>query len=232
MDKILQKFKTFFKNKRYQYTAIVVGVIIIALLIYIFDLFPDLAKKFGFGQKGKVIEENLIIPDTKKVTVIEGRFASQGIYQTPLVPKSDKDRIIVPNAIITIKGSHDISRNEAEKWSADVKPIFIKSLGAITLEGKSGAWQVVFGSKAKKSGYEIIVQGDKIIFQKEISSDSFGYDLPISWRDSDKVISVLQILPQFSDATISAISLYYNTDGKVWRYILTTSRGLTSTSAQ
>lgn len=219
----------FFQNKKITYLEIaVVAVILAVAVIYFFNL-------FGWGEKisvmvrnGKVIEENLVIPQTEKAVVNEGRVVNEGAYQTPLVPKSDEERIIAPLAELTLKGSYNVSINEAKKWSDDAKLVFIKSLGAVTLEGKSSQWQIIFGSKNKKKGYEIIVQKDKIVSQKEIFSDSFGYDLPDNWRDSNYAVGTLQATPQFSDATVSSINFYYNVDGKKWSYALSTSRGTTS----
>ena len=221
--------RIFFQNKKIIYVIIAIVIVLTIGIIYIFDLLPESLKKtIFFGPKGTVIEENLVIPNTEKIAVVEGRFVSPGTYQTPLVPKSDAEEIIAPKAVYTARNGYDVSINEARKWSADAKLIFIKSLGAITLEGKSSQWQIVFGSKTKKKGYEIIIQADKVVSQKEIPSDSFGYDLPKNWYDSGEAIKSLQTMPQFSDAAVSSISFYYNTDGKNWGYGLATSRGTTS----
>ncbi len=218
-----------FQNKKVIYAAVaVIAILIVLAAIYFFGWFPDLGRKLKILPPGKVIEENLVIPDTQKVAVIEGRLVNTEAYKTPLVPKSDEERVIVPKAVFTVRNSYDVSINEARKWSEDAKLVFIKSLGAVTLEGKSSQWQIAFGSKSKKKSYEIIIQGDKIVSQKEIESDSFGYDLPKNWYDSGAVIVSLQALPQFSDATVSSINFYYNTDGKKWGYALATSKGTTS----
>lgn len=232
MDQIIQKLKTFFENKKYRYATIVAGVIIFVLIIYFFNLFSVLEKIIQFGPQARVINDKPIIPKTERINFIDGRIIQKGDYNTPLVPKNEGEKVVVVKAKLTLKGSYDSSVVKATEWIQDAKLVFIKSLGAVDLGGKSSQWQIIFGSKTKKAGYEIIIQEDRIISQKEIKSDSFGYDLPSNLIDSDKIISILQILPHFSDATVSAVSLYYNTDGKVWRYILATSRGPTSTSAQ
>ncbi|MEK7149901.1 MAG: hypothetical protein AAB757_02945 [Patescibacteria group bacterium] len=229
MDKIIQKLKTFFENKQNRYVAgIIFGVIIIALFIYFFNLFPVLEKIIQFGSQVKVIDDELVIPQTERVSPADGRIIQKGSYDTLLVPKSEEEEVLVVKAKLTVKGSYDSAIVRAKEWSDDAKLVFIKSLGAIDLGGKSSGWQIVFGSKTKKTGYEIIIQADKIISQKEIKSNSFGYDLPKNWYDSNSAIASLQGLPQFSDATVSSINFYYNLDGKKWGYALSTSRGTTS----
>ncbi len=184
------------------------------------------------ASRAKVIQENLVIPDTKNITGGEGRTVTEGSVEVQLVPKSEDEKVIVSKAVLTVKGSYDLAAPEAVKWSADAKLVFVKSLGAVTLEGKSSQWQIAFSAKSKQKGYEIIIQADQIVSQKEIDSTAVGADLPKTWSDSDGAIKSLQDLPQFSDATISSINLYYNADGKIWRYALSTSRGTTTMSVQ
>lgn len=184
-------------------------------------------------EKPKVVEEKLIIPETQEITGGEGRVIDQGPVEVPLVPKSEGEKVVVSNAILSVKGSYNLAIAEAKKWADDAILVFVKSLGAVTLEGKSSQWQLAFFSEAKQNkGYEIIIQGDQIVSRKEIDSVANGADLPSAWKDSSEIVVSLQELPQFSDATISSINLYYNTDGKIWRYVLSTSRGNTSMSAE
>lgn len=184
-------------------------------------------------EKPIVIEENLVVPETEKITGTEAKIIEKGAVEILLMPKSEGDKVIVTKAVLTAKGGYDLAIAEAEKWSSDVKPVFIKSLGAVTLEGKSSQWQLVFSSKSKiKKGYEVIIQADQIVSKKEVDSTAIGGDLPINFKDSADAIKVLQDLPQFFGATLSVISLYYNTDGKVWRYTFSTSNGATSVAAQ
>lgn len=207
--------------------TVLLVVIIAALSVWIFK--PELIEKARVEiQGGKVIEEKIVIPETTRVTVEEARIPSGDGYAVPLVPKTNEEHIIVGKAVLTIKGSYDIAAKEGIKWSPDARLVYIKSLGAVTIEGKSSTWQIAMGSKTKKKGYEVIVQEDKIISQKEIESNSYGFDLPNEWYDSNDAVVSLQTLPQFSDATISSLSFYYNTDGKRWGYAFATSRGTTS----
>lgn len=232
MDQIIQILKNLFKDNRNRYIAvIIVGVIMIALIIYFFNPFnvlPALKKIIQSSPDIKVIDDQPIIPQTEQVGFIDGRIIQKGDYDTFLFPNSEREAVVIVKAKLTVKGSYDLAVVKAREWSPDIKLIFIKSLGAIDLEGKSSGWQIVFGSKAKKSGYEIIVQADQVISQKEIKSDLFGYDLPENWYDSNEAIKSIQSLPQFSSATISAINFFYSNDAKQWRYGLATSIGNSS----
>lgn len=221
--------------------AVIILIALAALGVYMF--YPQAFKFLPTSQttierdnKPKVIEETLIIPQTEKIIGSEGRFSDEtkeGNIETPLVPKTEAEKVIVLKAILTVKGSYDVAISEARKWASDAAPVFIKSLGAVTLEGKSSQWQLVFSSVIKKDkGYEIVIQGDGIVSQKEINSKAVGAILPENLKDSAEAISVLQDLPQYSDAALTAISLYYNADMKKWRYNMTTSEEATTVPAQ
>ena len=147
------------------------------MILYFFGIKPsDLAKELGLQkEKPQVIEETLVIPDTQKITGVEGRMVSEGSVQVPLVPKSEAEKVIVSKAVLTVKGSYDKAKSEAETWSKDAKLVFVKSLGGITLEGKSSQWQLAFSSATKSGkGYEIVIQTDQIVSKKEIDSKAIG----------------------------------------------------------
>lgn len=206
--------------------AAVAGVIIFVIVVYIFDLFPDWIKKIKFGNKGEIIIENLIIPDTQKIIGVDGRFTSPGVARVKLNPKNEAEMVIVPNAILTVKGVYDKVLPEALIWQKDINLSFIKSLGSVNLEGKSSQWQVIFVSAQK--GYEIIVQGNKIVSKKEIEATVIvGGETPknFSERDSNWAIGQITPIPQFSEASISAINFFYNSDAKAWDYGIANSFG-------
>lgn len=221
-------------------------IIILAVIIVIalgvlgaYIIFPDAFKSLTRPateikkEQPKVIEETLVIPQTEKITGTEGRTIEEGNVNVPLVPKSEGEKVIVSKAVLTVKGAYTLASAEALKWSPDAKLVFVKSLGAVTLEGKSSQWQLAFSSAANKAkGYEVIVQSDQIVSKKEIDSTAVGADMPANLNDSDVAVQILAEMPQFSDATISTINLYYNADGKIWRYALSTSKGTTSVIAQ
>ena len=181
------------------------------------------------ARKARVIQEKLTIPNTTSFTGAEGRVVEQGSVAMALVPKSDAERVIVPGAELSVKGAYDLARPEAGRWSSGAKLVFIKSLGAITLEGKSSQWQIAFSSTAKKnSGYEIIIQKNQIVSQKEIESAATGTDVPVNWFDSGEAIKTIQDMPQYNNASVSAINFFYNFDAKEWKYGISTSAGVTS----
>jgi hypothetical protein len=106
---------------------------------------------------------------------------------------------------------------------------FIKSLGTVTLEGKSSQWQAVFFiPKGSSKSYEIIIQEDKIVSAKAVSGNAVGEELPGTWFDSGEALKRLAEMPQFEDCTIYAIGFAYDTDGKKWRYAVATNLGITS----
>ena len=183
------------------------------------------------ARKARVIQEKLTIPDTTSFTGAEGRVVDQGSVAVALVPKSDAEKVIVPEAELSVKGSYDFAQPEASKWSSDAKLVFIKSLGAVTLDGKSSQWQIAFSSKTKKNrGYEIIVQKNQIVSQKEIESAAIGEEVPANFanRDSSWAIARLADIPQFQTASITAIVFSYNQDANGWDYIIPNSFGKTA----
>ena len=179
-------------------------------------------------EKPKVIEEKLVIPETQKITGAEGRVVNEGSVAVPLVPENESEKVVVYKAVLTVKGSYNLAASEAQKWSSDAKLVFIKSLGAITLEGKSSQWQLAFSSVIKKGkGYEVIIQGDQIVSKKEIESSAKGVDFPMNMLDSGEFVKKLQERPTFSDATLSSFLLAStpeSTDVKWW-FSISTSKG-------
>lgn len=216
--------------------VIVIALGALGLYVYYPDLFKGLMTREPSKiekKQPKIIQEELVIPETKEITAGRARVVEEGSVKVSLVPKDEGEKVIVAKAVLTVKGAYGLALVEAQKWAADAKLIFVKSLGAVTLEGKSSQWQVAFSSTSKKDkGYEVIIQADQIASKKEIDSAAVGADVPANLSDSDTAIQILAEMPQFSDATISTINLYYNADGKIWRYALSTSRGTTSVLAQ
>lgn len=179
---------------------------------------------------GEVVDEHFFIPDTRMIEFNEGSIISPGVYNTKLVPATSEERIIVTTAKLSLKQSYNLALPSVTKWSSDAKLVFIKSLGVLTLEGRTGEWQVIFSSVIKQRDYELIIQEDKIVAQKEIMSKVVGYDLPLNWYDSNDAILSLQSLPQFSSDSISSISFYHNPDQSYWAYGLAIAEGQKTTS--
>lgn len=173
-----------------------------------------------------VVDEKLVIPETTKVVPNAGRTVEQGIIDAPLNP--DRGEVVSARAILTLKGGYDKALIEALVWAPDAALVFEKSLGVLTAEGKSGEWQVTFGSKAKKAGFEVLVYGDTIAAKKEIHSTIYGFALPQNWYDSGDALLSLYSSPRYKEATVSSINFYYDTDEKKWSYVLATSNGTNS----
>ena len=216
---------------------VIVGAVLLILAVgalAVWFFMPEIIEKTKIDlQGGKIINEQLVVPETKEFTAIEGTTVHQSPIQVPLNPENNAEKIIVPKAVLTVKGSYALAAPEALLWSPDSKPVFIKSFGAVTLDGKSSQWQLAFSSKVKpKKGYEIIVQENLIVSKKEIDSEAIGADFPKDWFDSDGAVKSLQAMPQFYDATISAINFFYNRDAKRWRYGIATSIGSTSIAVE
>ncbi len=224
-------------GRRKRIIIFAIAILILAVLFrFIFpEKFSRLAD-FLTGKKvnlenlqPKVVEENIVPPQPRKILSTTGRMISAGPVETPIIPKNSGEEVIIPQAILTAKGVYNAALPEAQKWSSSAKLVFIKSIGALALNGKSDGWQIVFGSKMKKGkGYEMIFGGDKIISQKEIDSVATGADLPSAWRDSDAALMILRQTPNFSGATVSSINFFYNIDAKIWQYAFATSKGTTT----
>lgn len=223
------------QNKKFTIIA-VIAIAIVGSTLYYFSvggLLPS--KKINVTPENKprvITEENLVIPKTEKISDAEGKqtnFGSANAVEVLLVPKNEGEKMIVLKAILTVKGSYDLAQPEAVKWASDAQLVFIKSLGAITLDGKSSQWQLAFFSPAKKGkGYEIIIQADQITSKREIASTAKSDNFPKNWYDSDGAIKSIQTMPQFTNATISFISFTYDPDSQGWLYVLANSDGQTT----
>lgn len=178
--------------------------------------------------KPVVLREELVLPETTTIALSDTRSVNTEAYKVSLVPKNDGEKVVVEKAVYTLKEGYAKALPEALVWSPDAKLILVKSLSAITLEGRSSQWQIIFGSKVKKGGYEIIIQADQIASQKPIDSTSYGYSIPDPWYDAQDAIVSLQTLPGFADATVTGINFFYNIDAKQWRYGFATSKGATA----
>lgn len=205
-----------------------VVIIILVLAVYFWQTSPSFKKAVTFLEKPTVITENIVIPNTTRTMTSDARVASGDKYAVPLVPKTNGEEVIVPNAVLTLRESYNLASVEGEKWATDAKLVYIKSLGAVTLEGKSSTWQVVMGSRTKGMGYEVIIQGSAVLSQKEVDSKDYGGTIPEIWKDLAVVIKELQSHPLYQNATVSEVNFYYNTDNKKWYYAIATSKGMSS----
>lgn len=143
------------------------------------------------------------------------------------VPFAGSERISIDGGK-TVKESYGIAYRDALLWATDAKLVSIQSLGTVIPDGTSSGWEIVFGSKIKKTGYSISLSRGVVTQKKEISAQSVGYDLPKNWYDSSDAIKSVEGLPQFRDATMSGMTFYYNEDGKRWGYGISSSKGTVS----
>jgi hypothetical protein len=223
--------KNYFKDKN----NIIIAAITIFILIVIVLIIFSLRKSPFVNQnnnskvfKGQIINDIVKIPNTVLINNNEGEIVPRGEYNVKLQPKSETEQVFISNAKVTLKGAYTLTQTAANNWASDQKLIFIKSNGALGLDGLSSSWQVVYGSAQKKRAYEIIISADQIISQKEIKTESTGFDLPSNWYDSNEAIASLGHLPQFSADTISAISFYYSEPASSWAYGVATGEKTTS----
>lgn len=212
------------KNK-----IIIVSVIIIAsaLSVYLWQTSPSFKKAVLFFEKPVVVTESIRIPDTVYVTGGEGWYPNKDSYQVPLAPKSEGERVEVTGAVLTTRGVYLVVLPVAQEWATDAELVMIKSLSAVTLDGRSQGWQVIFGSQKNKKGYEIIVERETLVSKKEIPSSVYGATVPKNFeeRDSAWAIAQLAMNPQFQSATMTGLNLTYSTDAQAWEYIIANSFG-------
>lgn len=204
-------------------------------LLAVFLIFRSLVPGIGRPvspkiSQGQVINDTPIIPTSTQVTASEGEIVPRGQYDIKLQPRSEQEKVSVPQALLTLKQAYGLALPEAAKWSSDASLIFVRSLGALALDGKSSAWQAIYGSHQKGKGYEVIIQSDQITSQKEIKSALAGWPLPGNWYDSNEALSVLQNLASSGEETVSAISFYYSAPAKLWAYGLATGPGEKTTT--
>ena len=214
-------------------------VIIIALAVLVIVggvLFWNSARKerkITVRGTPRVIEEHITIPDTQAVNEADARLLEQGAVAVPLVPKSEEEKVIIPQAELTLKEGYALAADAARQWDDAALLVFVKSLGTVTLEGKSSSWQAMFSSSGKKNiGYEVILQGKNIVSKKEIASEASGAAIPQNWKDLEEIIRELQQHPLYQDASITAASFHLNPDNKKWYYGILTSKGASTIAVE
>lgn len=206
--------------------AYVLGSLMLALLIGGGAFFFRHSLPFA-SRTGIAVEETLRIPETERIDGHAGRTVTPGAYDAPLDAKSGEG-IVSSRAVHTLKGSYAVANVRSLAWADDAALISIQSLGAVTEEGKSGEWQLFFGSASRGAGFEVIVFGDRVASEKEVASVLEGYPVPVEWYDSGDALASLRDMPQFSDATVSSLHFFHNEDGERWGYALSTSEGTVS----
>jgi hypothetical protein len=220
------------KNLLIMTLGVLVLVVIILIIFAFKNSFPGINKSANTPQgfRGQIINDEVKIPITTTISPNAGEVVERGEYNIKLQPQSEQDKVIILKAKISLKGAYVLAKPNADIWAKDNKLVFIKSNGALGLDGAASSWQLVFDSLSKKRNYEIIIEADKIISEKEINSNAKGFDLPNNWYDDSEAIATFMHLPQFTQDTMSSISFYYNQTAKSWAYGLATDNGNKTTS--
>lgn len=217
-------------NKKTVVIGVIVAILALVVVLYFFkpSLLNIFTQQIGIDvERPMIVTETVKIPDTKAVTGGEGWYPNKDAYKVPLAPKSDGERVEVTGAILTTRGAYLVALPIAQEWVADAKLVMINSLGAVTLDGKSQGWQVVFGSKKNKKGYEVVVERETIVSKKEIPSSVYGADIPKNFaeRDAAWAIALLAGNPQFQAASMTGLNFVYNADAQAWEYLIANSFG-------
>lgn len=200
------------------------------ILILIGVSYMALSKKWSripFLREPVVLTEKITLPDSNQVTNTDGFHASEQGYKVPLTPEDEGQKVIVNGATHSPFTSYELTKGIAKEWSEDAKLSIIKSLGTVTLEGVSSGWQVIYVSKIKGLGYEIIIDSSTIVRSREIPSASKGGDVPVNFNERDAVWAIHRLAenPQWSGAVMTGLNLAYNPDAKAWDYIISTTYG-------
>lgn len=183
--------------------------------------------------KPRIVEEKPVIPNTEKVYTADARMLEQSGVAVPLAPKTEEEKVIVPQAELTLKEAYAAAARAAQKWDDAALFVFVKALGTVTLDGKSSGWQVLFSSPDKRNmGYEIIISGGTIASEKEVASDAVGAAVPEQWKDLGEVIAELQTHPLYQNATVNGASFHLNPDNKKWYYGILTSKGASTIAVE
>lgn len=217
--------KELIKNNKRLVLIMALAVVVIAGVSIYYSRPGDVRHAIFGGPR--IIEETIKIPTESSQTNTDGLFPNKEAYNVPFVSQNSGEQVVVSGAVLTPRGAYLIALPVAQSWSPDAKLIFIKSLGTVMVDGKSLGWQVVFGSKTKKLGYEVVIDREMVVVQKEIPSKVFGADVPTNFaeRDAGWAIGRLAENPQFINATMTGLNFVYNLDAKAWDYVIAHSFG-------
>ncbi len=220
--------KTYYSRNQKIFLAVLVGMLFLISIIgaFMFRLSGQTALKNPFLSSSttpeKIVEpfvpsrlEHVVAQDARNAPLVGGgaRISDEGDMST----QTEND--------LTLRLAYAKATSVARAWSPDAALVYINSLGRMQAGGISSEWQVVFGSKVKKGGYEVLVYNGQILKTAEVQSSVYGFALPQNWYDSSDALTSLRTQPQFATATVAAINFFYNEDGKRWGYALATSGG-------
>ncbi len=226
--------KTYYSRNQKIFLAVLVGMLFVVIIVGAFMLHsggPSIIKNpfTPSAQPEKTVEpfvpsrlDHVGVGDARNAPLVSGgaRISEAGDMST----QTEND--------LTLRLAYAKAAGVARTWSPDAALVYINSLGRMQAGGISSEWQVVFGSKAKKGGYEVLVYNGQISKSVEVPSSVYGFALPHNWYDSSDALTSLRTQPQFATATVAAINFYYNEDGKRWGYALATSGGTVAMPVQ
>lgn len=212
--------KKFWNNNKSLILIMTVVLLIIASTVVYYGS-PEKAKHAILSNQRIVVE----IPtprSVEKISVGDGRMA---VSTGEKIALQSNERVVIDGGK-TLKEGYVIAEGAATAWAPDAKLVYVRSLGTVTVDGVSSGWEVVFGSKTQEKGYVVAVIGGAIASRGESVLPDSGHATPENWYDAKEAIKSIQALPLFKDATISGINLYF--DGKIWEYVIASSKGTVS----
>lgn len=133
----------------------------------------------------------------------------------------DIDEADVPKIAISAKAAYGMASELALKKNSKAEPTFMKTLRGLDSEGNAPIWQIGF-SFGKDSGYEVIVEGDKIFSESEGMTNLQGKSLPEGWRDSGELIAEFKNNPAYTSNTVKSINYFYEPNFEKWYWTVTT----------
>jgi len=208
---------------------VLLGLVILILVLSgtSYLIYTQKWKQTPFFKRPTVVTEKINIPETQVVGTTDGYYANKQAHQVPLSPNDDGERVVVTGAVHSPYTSYDLVRGRVADWAVDAKLAVIKSLGTVTLEGTSSGWQLVFVSKTKGLGYEVIVENGEVVRMKEVPTNAKGGDVPENFKDRDASWAVARLAenPQWKNATMTGLNFTYNPDAKSWDYVIANTYG-------
>lgn len=195
-------------NKKNIYIILIITLVILGIgFFYYFYLQPS---QTIIEIKKEEKQKEKIMPDSE-LTIFDAI--------TPTF--KDIDEADVPKTAISAKVAYGMASELALKKNSKAEPTFMKTLRGLDSEGNAPIWQIGF-SFDKDSGYEVIVEGDKIFSESEGMTNLQGKSLPEGWRDSGELIAEFKNNPAYTSNTVKSINYFYEPNFEKWYWTVTT----------
>lgn len=205
--------------------AVAVGLLVILGAIIHLSTSDRFTAPYIPDEPGVVISESLSLPPENSVVSSSGRIPNQEAHAVSFTPQNEDEMVVVPDAILTLNKALSLGAERAGVWAGDASLVFIKSLGAVNLRGESSSWQIVYASKERGVGREIIIQGDTVSANRSTALETLdGGTRTPTLRPIGDVIKELQQNETYKNVTMTGVTLYHG-DGGIFRYVFTTSKG-------